>query len=56
MIGYQPLGNKPNFFRYVCANPSATKDDIDFLLNEICRLGEAEDIKGSYTNNMPITK
>lgn len=49
MIGYQPLGMKPNFFRYVCANPAATKEDIDFLLNEIRRLGVAEDENG-YTN------
>lgn len=55
MIGYQPLADRPNFFRYVCANPAATKEDIDFLLNEIRRLGEAEDIKGSY-NELPITK
>lgn len=48
MIGYQPLGDRPNFFRYVCANPAATKEDIDFLLNEIRRLGDAEDVKGSY--------
>lgn len=49
MIGYQPLGVKPNFFRYVCANPAATKEDIDFLVKEIRRLGEDEDVKG-YTN------
>lgn len=49
MIGYQPLGIKPNFFRYVCANPSATREDIDFLLSEIIRLGVAEDRKSSYT-------
>ena len=52
MIGYQPIGVKPNFFRYVCANPSATRDDIDFLLAEIIRLGEAEDVKGSYTSTI----
>jgi len=39
MIGYQPLWEHPNFFRYVCSNPAATEDDIDFLLNEIRRLG-----------------
>jgi len=55
MIGYQPLETKPNFFRYVCANPSATQSDIDFLLDEIRRLGKAEDIKGSYTSEQ-ITK
>lgn len=53
MIGYQPLGDKPNFFRYVCANPAATKEDIDFLLNEIRRLGESEDTKWDIEDAPP---
>ena len=40
MVGYQPLGEKPNFFRMIISNPAATQNDIDFLLNEIERLGE----------------
>jgi len=41
MVGYQPLGNLPNFFRIVLANPALTTEDIDFFLDEIMRLGEA---------------
>ncbi|XP_067934403.1 glutamate decarboxylase 1-like [Watersipora subatra] len=51
MIGYQPLADKPNFFRYVCANPAATRADVDFLLKEISRLGDAEEEKG-YTSDV----
>ncbi|CAH1773736.1 unnamed protein product [Owenia fusiformis] len=40
LVGYQPLGKKPNFFRMVISNPAATKEDIDFLLEEVERLGE----------------
>lgn len=39
MIGYQPLGDKPNFFRCVFSNPATQKEDVDFLLEEIKRLG-----------------
>ncbi|XP_062843443.1 glutamate decarboxylase 1 [Trichomycterus rosablanca] len=39
MIGYQPLGDKPNFFRCVFSNPATQKEDVDFLLEEIERLG-----------------
>uniref|UniRef100_A0A669EMB2 Glutamate decarboxylase 1b n=1 Tax=Oreochromis niloticus TaxID=8128 RepID=A0A669EMB2_ORENI len=39
MVGYQPQGNKVNFFRMVVSNPSATQSDIDFLIDEIERLG-----------------
>ncbi|KAF7692869.1 glutamate decarboxylase 1 isoform X1 [Silurus meridionalis] len=39
MIGYQPLGEKPNFFRCVFSNPATLKQDVDFLLDEIASLG-----------------
>ncbi|XP_068101644.1 glutamate decarboxylase 1 isoform X2 [Hyperolius riggenbachi] len=40
MVGYQPQGDKANFFRMVISNPAATKSDIDFLVDEIVRLGQ----------------
>lgn len=40
MVGYQPQGNKVNFFRMVISNPAATRSDIDFLIEEIERLGQ----------------
>uniref|UniRef100_A0A671WS57 Glutamate decarboxylase 1b n=1 Tax=Sparus aurata TaxID=8175 RepID=A0A671WS57_SPAAU len=39
MVGYQPQGNKVNFFRMVVSNPAATQSDIDFLIDEIERMG-----------------
>ncbi|KAG9356124.1 hypothetical protein JZ751_000968 [Albula glossodonta] len=39
MIGYQPLKDKVNFFRCVFSNPATRKEDVDFLLDEITRLG-----------------
>lgn len=45
MVGYTPLPckNKGNFFRMTLACfPPAREEDIDFLLNEIERLGENE--------------
>ncbi|XP_065132476.1 glutamate decarboxylase 1 isoform X1 [Paramisgurnus dabryanus] len=39
MIGYQPLGDKVNFFRCVFSNPATRREDVDFLLEEIPRLG-----------------
>uniref|UniRef100_A0A8C8MP89 Glutamate decarboxylase 1 n=1 Tax=Oncorhynchus tshawytscha TaxID=74940 RepID=A0A8C8MP89_ONCTS len=39
MVGYQPQGDKVNFFRMVISNPAATRSDIDFLTDEIERLG-----------------
>ena len=44
MVGYQPLGDHPNFFRMITSNPASTFDDIDFLLNEIERLAETIDV------------
>ncbi|MBZ3890914.1 Glutamate decarboxylase 1 [Sciurus carolinensis] len=40
MVGYQPQGDKANFFRMVISNPGATQSDIDFLVEEIERLGQ----------------
>ncbi|KAB1269520.1 Cysteine sulfinic acid decarboxylase [Camelus dromedarius] len=40
MIGYQPHGSCGNFFRMVVANPALTRADMDFLLNELERLGQ----------------
>ncbi|KAM7378677.1 hypothetical protein PAMP_004283 [Pampus punctatissimus] len=39
LIGYQPLWAKVNFFRCVFSNPATQQEDIDFLLEEIARLG-----------------
>uniref|UniRef100_A0A7N6ACQ9 Glutamate decarboxylase 1 n=1 Tax=Anabas testudineus TaxID=64144 RepID=A0A7N6ACQ9_ANATE len=39
MVGYQPQGDKVNFFRMVISNAAATRSDIDFLIEEIERLG-----------------
>uniref|UniRef100_A0A4W4EFM0 Glutamate decarboxylase 1b n=1 Tax=Electrophorus electricus TaxID=8005 RepID=A0A4W4EFM0_ELEEL len=39
MVGYQPQGDKVNFFRMVISNHAATTSDIDFLIDEIERLG-----------------
>lgn len=39
MVGYQPQGQKVNFFRMVVSNPAALQSDIDFLIDEIERLG-----------------
>ncbi|XP_019623555.1 PREDICTED: glutamate decarboxylase 1-like isoform X2 [Branchiostoma belcheri] len=40
MIGYQPLGDNVNFFRMVISNPAATTADIDYMIEEIERLGQ----------------
>ncbi|KAL7976534.1 hypothetical protein Chor_008483 [Crotalus horridus] len=40
MVSYQPLGDKVNFFRMVISNPAAAHQDIDFLIEEIERLGQ----------------
>ncbi|XP_061177418.1 cysteine sulfinic acid decarboxylase-like [Saccostrea echinata] len=41
MIGYNPLTTKGyvNFFRVIITNPMATKEDMDFILDEMDRLG-----------------
>ncbi|XP_074841570.1 glutamate decarboxylase 1-like [Carettochelys insculpta] len=40
MLNYQPHGDKVNFFRMVFSNPATKKSDVDFLLEEIERLGK----------------
>ncbi|KAM4689211.1 glutamate decarboxylase 1-like [Discoglossus pictus] len=40
LISYQPLGDKANFFRMVLSNPATRKSDVDFLLEEIERMGK----------------
>lgn len=40
MIGYQPLDDKPNFFRMVFANQATKDEDVYFLCDEIERLGQ----------------
>ncbi|XP_072305991.1 cysteine sulfinic acid decarboxylase [Eucyclogobius newberryi] len=39
MVGYQPLGNKVNFFRVTVFSPLVSTTDLDFFLEEIERLG-----------------
>lgn len=42
MIGFQPLPSKGfvNFFRFVVSNPESTYKDMDFVIEEIDRLGK----------------
>lgn len=40
MVGYQRDGKVPNFFRTIISQDAITEKDIDFMLNEIDRLGE----------------
>ena len=39
MISYQPLDDKPNFFRSIISNQATGETDIDFMLEELDRLG-----------------
>ncbi|POI24973.1 hypothetical protein CIB84_011277, partial [Bambusicola thoracicus] len=39
MVGYQPHGTRPNFFRQIVTSPAVTRADLDFFLDEIERLG-----------------
>lgn len=39
MITYQPIHNKPNFFRLVLQNSALTHDDMLYFIDEIERLG-----------------
>ncbi|XP_072020853.1 glutamate decarboxylase 1-like isoform X2 [Amphiura filiformis] len=47
MVGYQPLGNNVNFFRMIVSNPASTKADIDYMLDEIERLGKTIEFEES---------
>lgn len=40
MVSYHPLEDKPNFFRMVISNEKSEKEDMDFVLNEIERIGD----------------
>ncbi|KAM3613538.1 uncharacterized protein V6R79_001117 [Siganus canaliculatus] len=40
MMGYQPHTDKANFFRMVVINPQTTREDLDFVLDEIHNLGK----------------
>ncbi|CAD5113582.1 DgyrCDS2745 [Dimorphilus gyrociliatus] len=40
MIGYQPLGHRVNFFRIVIPHLNSTKEDMEFVRDEINRLGK----------------
>ncbi|XP_078085439.1 glutamate decarboxylase 1 [Mustelus asterias] len=40
MVGYQPQGDKVNFFRMVISNPATNASDVDFVIEEIARLGQ----------------
>lgn len=39
MVGYQPHRGKVNFFRQVVISPQVSREDMDFLLDEIENLG-----------------
>lgn len=39
MVGYQPLGDRVNFFRLVVLSALVSQQDMDFFLDEIERLG-----------------
>ena len=39
MVGYNPDGNLVNFFRMVILNFRTQTEDMDFLIEEIDRLG-----------------
>ncbi|CAN8013284.1 unnamed protein product, partial [Ixodes persulcatus] len=39
MITYQPIWDKPNFFRNIVSNAGVRPEDIDFLVQEMDRLG-----------------
>ena len=40
MVGYQPLDEKPNFFRAIISNAATKEEDILFMLEEIDSLGQ----------------
>lgn len=40
MIGYQPQGDIPNFFRTIISKDGLTEKDIDFMMDELDRLGK----------------
>ena len=40
MFAYQPLDDKPNFFRMITVAPGSDLRDMDFILDEIVALAE----------------
>ena len=40
MISYQPLDDKPNFFRTVFSNNASNRQDVRFMIEEIELLGK----------------
>ncbi|KAI1885607.1 hypothetical protein AGOR_G00205570 [Albula goreensis] len=40
MVGYQPHGDRANFFRQIVISPQVSREDMDFVLNEIEELGK----------------
>ncbi|KAB0406208.1 hypothetical protein E2I00_012565 [Balaenoptera physalus] len=40
MLNYQPYGDKVNFFRMVFSNPATRQTDVDYVIDEIQRLGK----------------
>lgn len=40
MVGYQPDDRRPNFFRSIISSAAVIPQDVDFMLNEIDRLGQ----------------
>jgi len=40
LIGYQPLQSYVNFFRMVISNPDVNKEDMDFVISEMQRMGK----------------
>ncbi|VDN21424.1 unnamed protein product [Cylicostephanus goldi] len=41
MVGYQPDKQRPNFFRMIISNQAITREDLDFLIQEIVDIGES---------------
>ncbi|XGW17703.1 hypothetical protein V3C99_002357 [Haemonchus contortus] len=41
MVGYQPDKQRPNFFRMIISSQAITRDDLDFLIQEIIDIGES---------------
>lgn len=40
MVGYQPLGGRPNFFRFLVMSPDVSPSDLETTLEMVDRLGE----------------
>ncbi|MFH4973820.1 hypothetical protein AB6A40_000529 [Gnathostoma spinigerum] len=40
MVGYQPDKQRPNFFRMIVSNQAITREDLDFLIQEIIDIGK----------------